>query len=925
MAIIPIPTRAMYWPNGHTLQNGKLIVESVLGQGGFGITYKALHRGFNSPVVIKTPNASLRKDPDYAKFVQRFIREAQILAQLESDPNPHIVRVKDLFEEAGAHCLVMEFIEGKNLYIRVQEEGALSEQTALALICPIAKALAQVHRAGIVHRDVTPVNIMLRGNGQPVLIDFGIAGNVVPTSRSSTQIFGNRAFAPYEQLIKGDRSPTVDIYTLAASLYYAVTGQFPTDCFSRKVEGDELVPPKDLASVSDFVNDAIMAGMALNKSDRPQSMEEWLELLEPPPKQQGGGNATLSSLNITPFSFEVVTVNERGQEISRHSSQAECIIEDLGDGVTLEMVLIPGGTFIMGAPDHEEESFRSERPQHTVTVQPFLMGKYPITQAQWRRVANLPKLQRDLDPDPAYFKGENRPIERVLWYDAIEFCARLAQATGKPYRLPSEAEWEYACRAGTTTPFHFGETLTTDIANYRGIDWEYEGETFPGFYGSGSRGVFREETTPVGHFKVANAFGLYDMHGNVLEWCADPWHDNYNGAPSDGRVWDENNNDYQVYDLDNLVNLLKTTQRRECRGGSCYSGPDDCRCARRGRWHPPFQKGSDFFSGFGFRVSCSVPEIVWDKNKRPQLGTKQSGRGSTPLYLSKPTSFSFEVVKVNERGQEISRHSSQAECIIEDLGNGVTLEMVLIPGGTFMMGSPASEQRWSWYSGEEEPQHRVTIQPFLMGKYPITQAQWRRVANLPKLQRDLDPDPAYFKGDNRPIEQVSWYDVIEFCARLAQATQKPYRLPSEAQWEYACRAGTTTPFHFGETPTSDLANYDRNREETTPVGHFKVANAFGLFDMHGNIYELCADPEHENYNGAPSDGRVWDEKNIYNRYIDNIVNLLDANENRVLRGGSWFSPLECCRCDDRHRYAPGDSGPDIGFRVACSIPEALSP
>ncbi|MEB3886991.1 formylglycine-generating enzyme family protein, partial [Lyngbya sp. CCY1209] len=236
-----------------------------------------------------------------------------------------------------------------------------------------------------------------------------------------------------------------------------------------------------------------------------------------------------------------------------------------------------------------------EEPQHRVTIQPFLMGKYPITQAQWRRVANWPKLRRDLDPDPAIFKGNNRPIEQVSWYDAIEFCARLAKATQKPYRLPSEAQWEYACRAGTTTPFHFGKTLSTDIANY---DGNYT-------YGSGVKGVYRNETTPVGHFQVANAFGLYDMHGNVWEWCADPWHENYNGAPSDGRVWDENDNDYQVYDIDVLVNLLKTSKSRVLRGGSWGSNPENCRCADR-YWYGPGSLGN--YSGF--RVSCRPPKTL---------------------------------------------------------------------------------------------------------------------------------------------------------------------------------------------------------------------------------------------------------------------------------------------------------------------------
>ena len=291
---------------------------------------------------------------------------------------------------------------------------------------------------------------------------------------------------------------------------------------------------------------------------------------------------------LSVFNFEIVGVNAKGEQIKKESKQSQYFREDLGNGITLEMVAIPGGTFLMGTEDEEIkrlvkkfnwDEFRRERPQHQVTVPPFFMGKYPITQAQWKAIASRTdlKVKQDLDFNPAYFKdrpdSDRRPVEQVNWYDAIEFCARLSKLTVREYRLPSEAEWEYACRAGTTTPFYFGETITGELANYNASN-TYAGEP---------NGEYRQQTTPVGQFPP-NAFGLYDMHGNVWEWCADTWHDNYDGAPTDGSVWTENGDD----------------NRSLPRGGSWFSDPLLCRSAFRNDVNR-----RDFNNyNVGFRVVC---------------------------------------------------------------------------------------------------------------------------------------------------------------------------------------------------------------------------------------------------------------------------------------------------------------------------------
>jgi len=270
--------------------------------------------------------------------------------------------------------------------------------------------------------------------------------------------------------------------------------------------------------------------------------------------------------------------------------------EPLGNALMIKMALIPAGTFMMGSPEAELGRRGSEGPQHDVNVAAFCLGKYPVTQAQWRFVAELPQAERELNLDPSRFKGDTLPVERVSWYDAVEFCARLSTYSTRQYRLPSEAEWEYACRAGTvrlsahveaTTPFYFGETITTDVANYDGTD-DKDG-TWLGSYGRGPKGEYRQTTTPVDHFGSANPFGLCDMHGNVSEWCEDHWHDNYEGAPTDGRAWLSENED----------------ARRVRRGGSWDGNPVYCRSAYRNLNDP--RVTDDII---GFRIVCSSPRTL---------------------------------------------------------------------------------------------------------------------------------------------------------------------------------------------------------------------------------------------------------------------------------------------------------------------------
>ncbi len=272
-----------------------------------------------------------------------------------------------------------------------------------------------------------------------------------------------------------------------------------------------------------------------------------------------------------PFYFESVVIRAEGRETTQH--QASYFEQALDESIGLEMVTIPAGWFEMGSPEAECGRDIHESPQHRVSLPSFALSRFLITQAQWKAIAALPKIKRPLNLYPADFEGEDRPVEQISWYDAIEFCARLTYKTGHAYRLPSEAEWEYACRAGTTTPFHWGETIASDLANY---DGNYT-------YGSGTPGLYRQGTTPM--MSIANPFGLSDMHGNLWEWCADAWHDTYAGAPTDGSVWEAE----------------EGTAYRVLRGGAWYCLPELCRSAQR-HWNQPDLAGS----GIGFRVVCAA-------------------------------------------------------------------------------------------------------------------------------------------------------------------------------------------------------------------------------------------------------------------------------------------------------------------------------
>ena len=584
---------------GKLLRNRYRVLE-LLGEGGFSKTYAAEDADrLDAPCVIKQFFPQVQGTGQRSKAAEFFKEEAFRLYEL-GENHSQIPRLLAYFEQASSLYLVQEFIQGLTLLQEVQQEP-YTEAKVRQLLIDLLPVLDFIHENNVIHRDIKPENIIRRdSDGRLVLIDFGGAKQVTQTSiaRQATAIY-TLGYAPTEQMA-GFACHASDLYALGVTCVRLLTQCLPQhnsygnfddqiyDPMNGKWLWQEHLQQKGV-SVSEDLSQILDKLLEHLPSERYQSAVEVLHDLKVSTKiivetQIPTTQPTLipaapviqTKLPLPPlqtFEFEVVTVDTGGRVVNRDRNQAQYLVEELNKDLTLEMVSIPGGAYLMGSPNFEGDA--DERPQHQVAIAPFFMGKYLVTQAQWRAVAGLPKIKQALNPYPSKYKGQNRPVENVSWHEAIEFCARLSQKTGREYRLPSEAEWEYACRAGTTTSFHFGEALTSDLANFSDTESQnIEAKT-----------RYRKETTDVGSFRVANAFGLYDMHGLVWEWCADPWHINYNGAPTDGTVWSEGGDIY----------------RRVLRGGSWNFSAELCRSASRS-WN----ESDGGLRICGFRVVFSV-------------------------------------------------------------------------------------------------------------------------------------------------------------------------------------------------------------------------------------------------------------------------------------------------------------------------------
>ena len=597
---------------------GKFQLQAILGAGGFGVALRCRRVLEGDDVVIK----ALYPDEISRPLTQVFAE----YARLKPIPHPALIALHDYgyvdWTSQRGPYIEMEWFDGRSLADWLRGHGRLSLDQALALFPPVIDAMRKVHAEGLLHRDLTPDNLLLRpdGDGWALrIIDFGLAyrleaaggqgrGNTV-IGRSLT---GKWDYAPPEQITGGKLGPYSDVYTFGKTVCKALF-----DRLSPNRRDWRTIPNALALLLEDCIDeaiehrpadfDAVAARLAAWRGEAGAQSADAPRPAEEAPTPEAAPRPAKTSRKASPAPDLLTPVDLHGwpaQRVRERQRATAAWVRDEGlldpettrwvddisycnrladGGEGPQMVIIPSGRYLMGGPDGEEESFSDERPQHLVTIaRPFAMACYassfdeydcfvaamsdrsdpqPAPPGLLRRLLGAkpepPQVSIDRPSDDGWGRA-SRPVINVSWEEVVAYAQWLSEQTGKHYRLPSEAEWEYAARAGTTTPFWWGETINTDQANY---DGNYT-------YGGGPEGEYRQQTLPVDRFEP-NPWGLYQVHGNVYEWLQDCWNDSYKDAPDDGSAWEQGN-----------------CGRRLLRGGSWFLKPWRLRSAYRFRFEP---------------------------------------------------------------------------------------------------------------------------------------------------------------------------------------------------------------------------------------------------------------------------------------------------------------------------------------------------
>jgi formylglycine-generating enzyme required for sulfatase activity len=527
--------------------------------------------------------------------------------------------------------------------------------------------------------------------------------------------------------------------------------------------------------------------------------------------------------------------------------------QEITNSIGMKLRLIPAGSFMMGAAPNDDQAQDEEKPQHRVEItKPFYIGVYEVTQAQYKAV---------MGESPSRFKGSDNPVEYVSWFDAKAFCRKLSEKEGLAYRLPTEAEWEYACRAGTQTVFFWGDSSEESIVKRYAWYQKNAADELP---------AGQEGPHPVGR-KCPNALSLYDMTGNVYEWCSDRYDEKYyaNSTSEDP--------------IGQSTGLL-----RVMRGGSWLGQPFGLRSSFRDSIAPDHRTGV-----IGFRVVREMDERKQESGEIQQSRLEAAGGYSVRLQ--------------------------------EEITNSIGMKLRLIPAGSFLMGAMPGDDE----AGEnEEPQHLVKItKPFYIGVYEVTQAQYEALMNdNPSYHKGLSNPVERVAWINAEefCRVLSATEGVIY--RLPTETEWEYAARGGVEGKIYIWGDEKIPLvngvkqanvadesikqwaqysHYKEfyAQYGFFSGYDDGYSETSPVGSY-TPNNFGLYDMAGNVSEWCVDFFIEDlYNGmmiSPQTGEA-------------------GPDYRVCRGGSWRMPVRFARSSSRFFSRPDEAESTFGFRVVREV------
>ena len=830
---------SVYLDKGKSLIYGDYLVLDRIGAGGMGQVFKARHRRMDRIVALKVMSVATMQNAD---SVKRFEREVRVAAKLV---HSNIVTAYDAGLHDGVHYLVMEYVEGPDLSSLVREQGKLPVKQACEFIAQAARGCAFAHSKGIIHRDIKPGNLLVDRDNTVKVLDMGLAkftgggvGDVMSEGEltQSGEVMGTVDYMAPEQAINTNAADSKsDVYGLGCTLYRLLTGEsvYGGQTTVEKILAHREKPIPALRQVLPEVPLALetLFSRMLSKqpADRPtmQDVADALTMIDSATFSHTGGPSPGEASVIATLKPQAVGTDRKKPLKLFAATGVIAILISLGiwlgragdphdprptgnkNSIGMEFVEIPKGKFLMG---------EGSNAVAVILTKPFLLGKYEVTQGQFKKV---------MGTEPWLYKadvqiGEDNAASHVDWNDATAFCQRLTDTdhkngklpAGESYRLPTDAEWEYACRAGTQTTWSFGND-GSQLGNY-------------GWFDGNSKHVGQGYAHKVG-MKKPNLAGLFDMHGNVFEWCSDWYGDKLSGGvdpvgPGGG-------------------------SDRMHRGSCWWHDPGSCRSAYRCGDVPSYRN-----SLMGFRVARTG--IRWAQAEPPP-----------PFQL-------------------------------ELQSNSIGMDLIEIPEGKFLMGEGSGAVGV------------ILTKTFLLGKYEVTQGQFKKVMGTEPW---VGQGGAQI-GEDNAASHVDWNNATAFCQRLTDTDHKngklpageSYRLPTEAEWEYACRAGTQTMWSFGNDE-SQLGNYGWFSGNTQNVGQgykvgMKKPNPWGLHDMHGNVREWCSDWYGEKLSGG----------------VDPVGPGGGSRQDRVLRGGGGGSIAVDCRSACRGSGVLWSHNNDLGFRVARS-------